>query len=425
MSDNIFMKKFSEDEVIIREGETYEEMYKIVSGRAALYLQYGTENEYLIGVLSDGKCFGEVSVLTGKPSPYSVVAISDIMVMRIGADRFESFISQNPRNTAEIMKNMANSIVMLKANVGMMSEELTEILNTLEKDKANKELAVTSLGSVFSVLGTLSLLGLGGGIWLLTNGIQSIKKVGRYEKYLKALGNKTYCELNRLAQAVGKSPKFVRKELKGMIDDGLFLEGHLDEEETGLITSNDSYVHYLETKPKQAVKKQEEVLETVRAQKEADTRKVSAQAQEVLDRGNEFIRQLRRCNDAIPGQEISEKISRMETLVGNIFDRVESHPEVVPELKKLMDYYLPMTVKLLNAYADMDAQSVQGENIQSSKREIEATLDTLNTAFEKLLDSIFKTTALDVSSDITVLQTLLAQEGLTEDEFTKLRKKSE
>ena len=53
MSDNIFMKKFSEDEVIIREGETYEEMYKIVSGRAALYLQYGTENEYLIGVLSD------------------------------------------------------------------------------------------------------------------------------------------------------------------------------------------------------------------------------------------------------------------------------------------------------------------------------------------------------------------------------------
>ena len=88
-------------------------MYKIVSGRAALYLQYGTENEYLIGVLSDGKCFGEVSVLTGKPSPYSVVAISDIMVMRIGADRFESFISQNPRNTAEIMKNMANSIVML------------------------------------------------------------------------------------------------------------------------------------------------------------------------------------------------------------------------------------------------------------------------------------------------------------------------
>lgn len=284
---------------------------------------------------------------------------------------------------------------------------------------------VTGVGSVLSVLGGISLVGLGGGIWLLTNGIRSITKVSRYEKYLKALGSKTYCELNRLAQVVGKSPKFVRKELKAMIDDGLFLEGHLDEEETSLITSNDAYVHYLEAKQKQAVKKQEEVVQTVRAQKEADAKKGNAQAQEVLDKGNAFIRQLRACNDAIPGREISEKISRMETLVRKIFDRVETHPEVVPELKKLMDYYLPMTVKLLNAYADMDAQPIQGENIRSSKQEIEATLDTLNTAFEKLLDSIFKTTAMDVSSDITVLQTLLAQEGLTEDEFSKLRNKTE
>ena len=284
---------------------------------------------------------------------------------------------------------------------------------------------VTGVGSVLSVLGGISLVGLGGGIWLLANGIRSITKVSRYEKYLKALGSKTYCELNRLAQVVGKSPKFVRKELKGMIDDGMFLEGHLDEEETSLITSNDAYVHYLEAKQKQAVKKQEEVVQTVRAQKEADTKKGNAQAQEVLDKGNAFIRQLRACNDAIPGREISEKISRMETLVRKIFDRVETHPEVVPELKKLMDYYLPMTVKLLNAYADMDAQPIQGENIRSSKQEIEATLDTLNTAFEKLLDSIFKTTAMDVSSDITVLQTLLAQEGLTEDEFSKLRNKTE
>lgn len=318
---------------------------------------------------------------------------------------------QNPSGklAGGICKTVGGGLLTLFGSGGLLSSGIVAL--------------VTSLGGVLSVLGSLSLLGLGGGIWLLSSGIRSITKVSRYEKYLKALGSKTYCELNQLARAVGKSPKFVRKELKGMIDDGLFLEGHLDEEETSLITSNDSYVHYLETKQKQAVKKQEEVLETVRAQKEADAKKVNAQTQEVLDKGNEFIRQIRRCNDAIPGQEISDKITRMETLVRKIFDRVETHPEVVPELKKLMDYYLPMTVKLLNAYADMDAQPIQGENIQSSKREIEATLDTLNTAFEKLLDSIFKATALDVSSDITVLQTLLAQEGLTEDEFSQLRKK--
>ena len=83
-----------------------------------------------------------------------------------------------------------------------------------------------------------------------------------------------------------------------------------------------------------------------------------------------------------------------------------------------------VSVKLLNAYADMDAQPVQGANIENSKREIEGTLDTLNRAFEKLLDELFQETALDVSSDITVLQTLLAQEGLTDDELTKLKKEN-
>lgn len=333
---------------------------------------------------------------------------------RAQRDKRLPVLYQNPTGklVGGILKTVGGGIMTLTGVSGLLGSGLTAAL-------------VNGLGGAMSVLGVFSAVLLGGGVWLLTSGIRSVMRVGRFEKYLKALGSKTHCELNQLARMVGKSPKFVRKELKGMIDDGMFLEGHLDEEETSLITSDDSYVHYLEVRQKQAVQRQQEAVETKKQQDDAEEQKRDARVQEVLDRGNAFIRDIRACNDAIPGQEISDKISRMETLVRKIFDRVEEHPEVVPELKKLMDYYLPMTVKLLKAYADMDAQPVQGENIQNSKREIEATLDTLNTAFEKLLDSIFKTTALDVSSDISVLNTLLAQEGLTDDELTRLRKERE
>ena len=333
---------------------------------------------------------------------------------RAQRDKRLPVLYQNPTGklVGGILKTVGGGIMTLAGVSGLLGSGLTAAL-------------VNGLGGAMSVLGVFSAALLGGGVWLLTSGIRSVMLVGRFEKYLKALGSKTHCELNQLARMVGKSPKFVRKELKGMIDDGMFLEGHLDEEETSLITSDDSYVHYLEVKQKQAAQRQQEAVETKKQQDDAEEQKRDARVQEVLDRGNAFIRDIRACNDAIPGQEISDKISRMETLVRKIFDRVEEHPEVVPELKKLMDYYLPMTVKLLKAYADMDAQPVQGENIQNSKREIEATLDTLNTAFEKLLDSIFKTTALDVSSDISVLNTLLAQEGLTDDELTRLRKERE
>ena len=124
----------------------------------------------------------------------------------------------------------------------------------------------------------------------------------------------------------------------------------------------------------------------------------------------------------MPGEEISRKLDKMEQLVQRIFDEVRIHPEVAPDLQKMMNYYLPMTVKLLDAYEEMDRMPVQGENIQSSKKEIEDTLDTLNQAFEKLLDSVFQDTAWDVSSDISVLHTLLAQEGLTDDDFAKMNK---
>ena len=82
-----------------------------------------------------------------------------------------------------------------------------------------------------------------------------------------------------------------------------------------------------------------------------------------------------------------------------------------------MSYYLPTTLKLVNAYRKFDEQPVQGENILSSKREIEETLDTINLAFENLFDGLFEEDAMDVSTDISVLETMLKQEGLTGSDF--------
>ena len=263
----------------------------------------------------------------------------------------------------------------------------------------------------------LTLAGLGGGIGLMASGIKNLNQVSRFKTYRRTLGQKTHCALEKLARSVGKSVKFVRKEITGMIDRGLFPEGHLDKEQTMLITSHETYRLFESSRLQLEQRQQEQALEAARQAENPTDKRV----REVLDKGSAFIAEIRRCNDAIPGAEISAKIDALEATVRRIFHRARTNPEIVPDLKKMMDYYLPMTVKLLNAYADMDAQSVQGENILNAKREIEETLDTLNLAFEKLLDNLFADTALDVSSDISVLQTMLAQEGLTEDGLTQIR----
>ena len=283
--------------------------------------------------------------------------------------------------------------------------------------------------SIFGAVGHMSSLVTGGtcfmavgaltGVGLLAGGIKKLGKLERFQKYIDTLGYHTYCNFEQLSAAVNKPVKFVKKDIKKMIDDRWFRQGHIDEQETCLITSNETYQQYLETQKQLELRKQEA---DPKVQLEEN---MSPEAQEVLRIGNEFLVKIRESNDAIPGEEISAKISRMEMIVQKIFERAGEHPEVIPDLKKMMDYYLPMTVKLLDAYEDMDGQPVQGENITASKKEIEETIDTLNVAFEKLLDSIFRDTAWDVSTDISVLHTVLAQEGLTEDDFEKMKQNAE
>ena len=262
-------------------------------------------------------------------------------------------------------------------------------------------------------LTTLALL-TGGGT-LIGNGVSNLNRVGRFKSYCKQLGQKTVCALETLARSVGKPERYVRKDVQRMISQGLFLEGHLDKEQTRLITSNETFRQFEQNRLLLEQRQREEA--EAKARRAANP--PSAQVQDVLDKGNAFLAEIRRCNDAIPGEEISRKIYRMETIIQRIFQRAEAHPGIIPDLKKLMNYYLPMTVKLLNAYAEMDALPTQGETVLASKREIELTLDTLNQAFDKLLDDLFADTALDISSDISVLQTLLAQEGLVDDGLAK------
>lgn len=240
----------------------------------------------------------------------------------------------------------------------------------------------------------------------------------RFKTYLSKMGAKTYCNLKDLEQLTHKSHKFVLKDVKEMIRRGWFLEGHIDEAGTCLITSNETYQEYMKLQ-EHMQEQQKEEQQKEQAQK-TETGRYSPEIQEVINEGNGFLQEIRACNDAIPGVEISRKISRMELITEKIFQRVKVHPEIIPDLRKLMDYYLPTTVKLLHAYEELDAQPIQGENIISSKKEIEGTLDTLNVAFEKLLDSLFKDTAWDVASDISVLQTMLAQEGLTKEDFPNM-----
>ncbi|MGI6094970.1 MAG: 5-bromo-4-chloroindolyl phosphate hydrolysis family protein [Lachnospiraceae bacterium] len=255
------------------------------------------------------------------------------------------------------------------------------------------------------------------GLVFFAIGCRTLGWIKRFKRYCRALGKRTYCDMKELAQAVGKSEGYVRKDLQKLIEKGMFCQGHIDRQSTCLMVSDEAYQQYLEAEEQLQKRNQEAAAQQETAKNAAESREYSPEVQKVLEKGRGYIRRLRECNDAIPGEVISNKISHTELLTAKIFQCVEQDPSVVSDLRRLMEYYLPTTIKLLEAYEELDAQPIQGENIANSKKEIEDSLDTINIAFEKLLDSLFEEKAWDVSSDISVLKSMLAQEGLTGTDF--------
>lgn len=253
---------------------------------------------------------------------------------------------------------------------------------------------------------------------MIRRGAGKRKRLKRAEQYVKLCGNRNYVNIKELAQVTGRSVRYILKDIKRMIKLGIYPEGHIDQQNTCLMLNQNIYNQYLSLEEERKVREAEEQA-AKKQPREAVSGQAGAESHEELDslaaQGKAYIRQLRELNDEIEGEIISTKLFCMENLLEEMFYRVGTHPEQIPKIQRLMEYYLPMTIKLVLAYRDFDRISIPDQEILSAKAEIEKTLDTINHAFGEILNSLYRDAALDVTTDAQVLQSMMAREGLTNE----------
>ena len=262
---------------------------------------------------------------------------------------------------------------------------------------------------------SLSLTGLFLGLTGIFCGMlfHGCRVLGRYriaDRYLKLIGEKMYMEIEDLAARTGRSVRQVRKDVRTMLRSGMLPQGHMDPKQTTLVVNDETWEEYLKLEERwEAEKRLEEVKKDVAPESsDPEEERIEREGQAYMDR-------LRRLNDEIPGEAISNKLYELDGLLARTFSMLREHPEKRPQMRKFMDYYLPTTVKLVESYADFDRAGVEGENIRIAKAEIEKAMDTINQAFEKLLDDLYRDAAFEAAADAKVLKTVLAQDGLAQD----------
>lgn len=310
------------------------------------------------------------------------------------------------------------------------------------------------LGEVFSGLFALSNLigvfaGIGVGasvtfliltaffVWLFTKS-KKVKKegerrnalVGEYYRYGELVGpEKEYFAVSELAARAGESETQVRRNIADMKKVGYLPYAMFDRNKTTVMLTSDAYLMYKKADQAREQREEAERLANLQNGIREETQKETAGAgtgkqgdvSAILSEGETYIRGIREANDQIPDSDpMSDKLYRLESIVRRIFDEVQQHPEKAAGIRKLLSYYLPTTQKLIRAYVDLYRQP-QTETIQKTKQQIEDAMDTILAAYARIFDDMFQDEAWDIASDIHVMKTVMAQDGLTEDGLGKAR----
>ena len=265
----------------------------------------------------------------------------------------------------------------------------------------------------------------------------SRKRYKLYRRYASAIGDRSEVSIRGLSASMGMPVENVVGDLQAMIDEG-FMGGEAYIDHSHMILYIDPSVvetQFVERKGEPVVnvyispearaatvaaakatqsRDAGEVVKERPAEPQANKRKTAEPVKSTAgpDDFEAKLREIRAVNESIKDPAVSERIDRIGELTASIFRVVQEKPEHAEEVRKFMNYYLPTTLKLLKSYSLMEQQSYQGENIQNSRKKIEDVLDTLVRGFEQQQDRLFRTEAIDVETDISVLETMMASDGL-------------
>lgn len=305
-------------------------------------------------------------------------------------------VTKTPVYTDKSTKTMKTIGIILAALGGV----------TLLSGLGSNLAALLGGGSLWTFLSELfypaGMLASGAALLLGSGGLK--RRQRRYATYLRTAGQKPAVPLAHLARAADVSEKRLEKDLDAMLEKGLWGENaYIDKGSGMLFRSQEAASAYFAA---------------------ANAARQPQEAPAPAEGYDGVLHQIRDLNDRIADEALSAKIDRLEQVSGSIFKAIEDDEDKRAAAGKFLNYYLPTTLKLLNAYDRMSSQGVEGQNISGTMERVESMMSNIVTAFERQLDSLFGDQALDISTDITVLENMMAREGLSDDPIHQTREET-
>ena len=261
--------------------------------------------------------------------------------------------------------------------------------------------------------------------YLVWRGIRTCTRNVRLRQYMDLWKGKSYIMLSQLRDQCDYPLLKIKKDIRYALDSHLVPGAMMDQEQTCLMLNAEAIELYNNAKAAQKIREEEERMKREAEPLWNQTSESERQREEFRRQMEDALVRLRQYHSIIQSEEMLHKLSELERNTTRIFVCVDSHPDKIPQTYRLVHYYLPSVINLFRVYSDLEKQPVQGDNIAGSREEISQAVDTMNSALLRMYDDLFQEDVLDVSADIQVLSTMLAQDGYMDSPFTPNKDKEE
>ena len=259
---------------------------------------------------------------------------------------------------------------------------------------------------VFGVLGVFS--------WKKAKEIDMISK--DYTRFLRELGHNTVIPIRDLASSVQKTEQSTIKELMYMMKKGYFKQARIVENDSLFLLDIPTFKLYKNQKNQMANLSYEEKKQIEKdAHKDVNIEK----AENIIKISSKEINSINLDISRIKNRSFLEKVIEIKKTIENIVNIIKRYPEKAYALDKFMDYYLPTTVKLIDAYTEYEIMESNDPKIKNSLLEIESSIETINEAFGKIQLELMEDRTMDIKTDIETMKILLNQEGYLEKDWSK------
>ena len=124
--------------------------------------------------------------------------------------------------------------------------------------------------------------------------------------------------------------------------------------------------------------------------------------------------------DSIPvveNEELRIVLNEINDTTTKIIETIEKNPDKEKKLKNFFDYYLPVTVKLLDRYDEIENQRLNSKDSKKFNENTLKTIKEINSVFKQFLNSLYEDDMTDANVEIKVLNSMLKADGLGKNEI--------